>query len=196
MVQGNYAASHKSAPAMLEKTEFTNTRRGLYLGLFVVLIVSAIIFYVMSTGESGFVKMILLGLGLLVGMMTVYTHRKANNDVFMTLTRTQLMVKNLSAPVDLVNVIALSVKDEGLATNIILTFADDVLLPTAKRIKGIFASQAIVLKKRTKPQIMIASAGIKVNGKQLDQEEIFDLFHGYLEGAPAAMQEQVSIVRM
>ncbi|WP_258028637.1 hypothetical protein, partial [Pseudomonas protegens] len=144
-----------------EQSEFTNTRRYQLLGPLFTLISLGMLAWGIQQGKTG---MLLCGLFLsaLFALVT-WQHRHAGQHAFMRLTRRQLFVDSLSAPVNLTDVVDVHVKDEGLLTLQQLTLRPGSPLPTHRPVSPVLGTQAMALK-RPDPHIRIQSTGLITGG--------------------------------
>ncbi|KAF1056129.1 MAG: hypothetical protein GAK44_00299 [Pseudomonas delhiensis] len=166
-------------------TEFTNNRRWFYMGLGFGVVSIVFALAMLNLGKiTGALVFAAMAAGF---FFAAYQHRHSGQQVFMTLSPTQLWVHNLSAPVNLQDVTDLRYKDEGFIGMLTLTLRPGTTLPTHKPVWQIFASQAIAVK-RTEPQIRVMSAGLRSGGKTLDIDDVVALFGAYLEAAQARQQ--------
>ncbi|WP_046617111.1 hypothetical protein [Pseudomonas putida] len=169
-----------------EQSEFTNSRRYRVWGpvlLLGSLIITAVTFNPERLGAVAAGVFITL-----IAAAVTWQHRNAGTQVFMRLTRRQLFVDTLDAPVDLAEVEDVSVKDEGLVMVQTLEMSSEAVLPKHHVVKlQFFGNQAMVLKK-PRPQIRIMSAGLASNGRKLGNEEVLALLAAYRDAAHAQRQ--------
>jgi hypothetical protein len=187
---GTDAISHLEGVvnSVAEKTEFTNTR--FYLLMAPVLSLVSFSFSAATFFTSSPVAAVIFAMISLVFIMTTYQHRHAGKEPFMYLTRTHLWVSNLSAPIELTDIISFKVKT-GEHMVEILTLKAGVKLPKARYNLRPFASRATFRKGGSNPILQIFSAGLKANGKRLDGRRTAHLFDGYLRAAQAAREIEI-----
>lgn len=168
-----------------EQSEFTNTRRYMVFGPLLTLVSLGVLWWGIHGDRTG---LIVCGvfLSLLFAVVT-WQHRNAGKHVFMRLTRRQLFVDSLSAPVNLVDIVDIYVKDEGMVTLQKLTLTPDAVLPTHRPVRVFFGNQAMALKK-PEPHIRILSAGLMCGGKKLSCDDIAALLDAYWQSACAQQQ--------
>lgn len=106
----------------------------------------------------------------------------------MRLTRRQLFVDTLDAPIEMAEVQDILVKDEGLLTLQKLTLDSNAHLPRhhVARLQ-VFGNQAMSLKK-PEPHVRIHSAGLMTGGRKLGCDEIAALLGAYRDAACAQQQ--------
>nr|WP_314483364.1 hypothetical protein [uncultured Pseudomonas sp.] len=169
-----------------EQTEFTNSRRYRVWGP--VLLVGALILLGIGISMQRTGPIVATVFIVLIAAAVTWQHRNAGTHVFMRLTRRQLFVDTLDAPVDLAQVEDISVKDEGLVMMQTLEMSSDAVLPTHRVVKlQFFGNQAMVLKK-PRPQVRIMSAGLAQNGRKLSNEEVLAVLTAYCDAAHAQRQ--------
>ncbi|WP_263227065.1 hypothetical protein [Pseudomonas alabamensis] len=168
-----------------EQSEFTNTARFKVLGP--VLLLGALAMAAAGLTQDGNKLTIFGGLMALVFAVLTWQHRNSGRHVFMRLTRRQLFVDTLSAPVDLTDIVDVEVKDEGLVTQQKLIVRPDCTLPTHRATGKLFGNQAMALNKPV-PHLRILSAGLMCNGRKLSTEEIAATLHAYWQAACAQRQ--------
>ncbi|MBF8694441.1 hypothetical protein ACSFEV_11530 [Pseudomonas fulva] len=169
-----------------EQSEFTNSRRYRVWGP--VLLVGALILFGIGISMQRTGPIVATAFIVLIAAAVTWQHRNAGTQVFMRLTRRQLFVDTLDAPVDLAQVQDISVKDEGLVMVQTLEMSSDAVLPTHRVVKlQFFGNQAMVLKK-PRPQIRIMSAGLAQNGRKLSNEEVLAVLTAYCDAAHAQRQ--------
>jgi hypothetical protein len=105
------------------------------------------------------------------------------------LTRTELRATNLSAPLPLVEVTGLELVEPS-QTWINFHVGENTPLPTATRVRGLLASQAVVFPKGKNRRIAVSMVGIKANGEKLDFEEAMALIDRHLQAAHATAELQ------
>lgn len=169
-----------------EQSEFTNSRRYRVWGPILLLgslILTAICFNLERMGAVA-----ACAFTVFIAAAVTWQHRNAGTQVFMRLTRRQLFVDTLDAPVDMAEVEDVSVKDEGLVTVQTLEMSSEAVLPKHHVVKlQFFGNQAMVLKK-PRPQVRIMSAGLASNGRKLDNEEVLAVLAAYRDAAHAQRQ--------
>ncbi|MBH3346060.1 hypothetical protein I5O09_20190 [Pseudomonas parafulva] len=169
-----------------EQSEFTNSRRYRVWGP--VLLVGALILFGIGISMQRTGPIVATAFIVLIAAAVTWQHRNAGTQVFMRLTRRQLFVDTLDAPVDLAQVQDISVKDEGLVMVQTLEMSSDAVLPTHRVVKlQFFGNQAMVLK-RPRPQVRIMSAGLAQNGRKLSNEEVLAVLTAYCDAAHAQRQ--------
>ncbi|MBF8650466.1 hypothetical protein IRZ81_06630 [Pseudomonas putida] len=169
-----------------EQSEFTNSRRYRVWGP--VLLVGALILFGIGISMQRTGPIVATAFIVLIAAAVTWQHRNAGTQVFMRLTRRQLFVDTLDAPVDLAQVQDISVKDEGLVVVQTLEMSSDAVLPTHRVVKlQFFGNQAMVLKK-PRPQVRIMSAGLAQNGRKLSNEEVLAVLTAYCDAAHAQRQ--------
>lgn len=95
-----------------EQSEFTNSRRYKVWGP--ILLVGALILLVTTFNPQRLGAVALVLFVVCMAAVVTWQHRNAGTQVFMRLTRRQLFVDTLDAPVDMAEVEDIAVKDEGL----------------------------------------------------------------------------------
>ncbi|WNN37893.1 hypothetical protein RIN61_16920 [Pseudomonas inefficax] len=169
-----------------EQSEFTNSRRYRVWGPILLLgslILTAVCFNLERMGAVA-----ACAFTVFIAAAVTWQHRNAGTQVFMRLTRRQLFVDTLDAPVDMAEVEDVSVKDEGLVTVQTLEMSSEAVLPKHHVVKlQFFGNQAMVLKK-PRPQVRIMSAGLASNGRKLDNEEVLAMLAAYRDAAHAQRQ--------
>lgn len=169
-----------------EQSEFTNSRRYRVWGP--VWLVGALILFGIGISMQRTGPIVATAFIVLIAAVVTWQHRNAGTQVFMRLTRRQLFVDTLDAPVDLAQVQDISVKDEGLVMMQTLEMSSDAALPTHRVARlQFFGNQAMVLKK-PRPQIRIMSAGLAQNGRKLSNEEVLAVLTAYCDAAHAQRQ--------
>ncbi|KPA88133.1 hypothetical protein PF66_05365 [Pseudomonas asplenii] len=168
-----------------EQSEFTNTGRYKLLGPLFTVIALGMLALGVHHGKTGL--MVCGGFLALLFLLVTWQHRNAGQHAFMRLTRRQLFVDTLSAPVNLADVVDIFVKDEGLVTLQKLTLRPGSPLPTHRAVRQLFGNQAMALKK-PEPHIRIHSAGLMSNGRKLDCDEIDALLNAYWQAAHAQQE--------
>lgn len=164
---------------------FTNTRRYKRYGPLFVLVSACLLGWGIHVGSTGLtVCAALMTAGFAV--MT-WQHRNAGTQPFMRLTRSQLTVDSLSAPVDLLDVIGIEVKDEGFIMQQQLILRPDANLPTHRATLQLFGNQAMALKK-PRPHIRILSAGLMCEGRKLECDDVYALLEAHCQAAQAQQE--------
>ena len=162
-------------------TEFTNTRKCLIFGL-LLSVFSIVGLAVFKMNEIGvFLACLFI---LVFSLVVVYQHRNAGKTPFMRLTRNQLWVDSLSAPVELTDVVDFNVTADLLQIEQTLYLRPDVTLPTHKVIRQFFPSQAQVFG-GDQPRITITSAGLKSAGKKVNCDDMMVILNDYIQAAYA-----------
>lgn len=172
-----------------ERSDFSDTRKILItMGLSATVLFALAIAFAMDPKISVGAP---IGLGLLgvFGAAVAYQHRKDGSRVLMTLTRTELLAPNLDGPVPLTAITGIEVV-EATHTYSNLHVDDVVKLPKATRQRGLLACQVLVMDKKKNRKVVLASAGLKVNGKKLDLEAGVELFELHLAAAHATRELQ------
>ena len=168
------------------QSEFTNSRRYKVWGPIILvgaLILLGVTFNLQRMGAVAAGVFIVC-----IAAAVTWQHRNAGTQVFMRLTRRQLFVDTLDAPVDMAEVEDIAVKDEGLVMVQTLEMSSDAALPKHRVVKlQFFGNQAMALKK-PRPQIRIMSAGLACNGRKLDNEEVLAMLAAYRDAAHAQRQ--------
>ncbi len=166
-------------------SEFTNTRRYKRYGPLMVLLSACLLGWSIHTGSTG--------LAVFAALMTAsfalmtWQHRNAGTHAFMRLTRSQLFVDTLSAPVDLLDVIGIEVKDEGFIMQQQLMLRPETTLPTHRAALQLFGNQAMALRK-PRPHIRILSAGLMSEGRKLECDDVYALLEAYCQAAQAQQE--------
>ncbi|QXI31554.1 hypothetical protein [Pseudomonas vanderleydeniana] len=168
-----------------EQSEFTNTTRYKLLGPLFTVIALGMLAMGIHQGKTGL--MVCGGFLALLFVLVTWQHRHAGQHAFMRLTRSQLFVDTLSAPVALADVVDIFVKDEGLVTLQKLTLRPGSPLPTHRAVRQLFGNQAMALKS-PQPHIRIHSAGLMSHGRKLDCDEIAALLNAYWQAAHAQQE--------
>jgi hypothetical protein len=173
-----------------ERSEFSDTKKFFYRGPVFCVAPLALAIYMMKTQTSPSWGMIAFLLALaLFGLVLAYQHRNDGATPHMVLTRTELQVTNLSAPLSLVEVDGLEIAEPS-QTWINFHVGENSPLPTATRLRGLLVSQAVVYPKGKKRRIAVSMAGIKVNGEKLDWDETLALIDRHLQAAHATAELQ------
>lgn len=157
-------------------------------GLFMLVMAAMMLFRGESPG-AGLVTL-LIGLALIAGG---WSHRNAGRDVFMRLTRKALHVHNLSAPVNLLDITEVSVKDDWIMT-LKLGLQDDAVPPRHKARIAFLPSQAHVQRFRG-TRIVVSSAGLMLDGRKLSGDDVAQLFELYIQVARAEQHLQTLLAR-
>ncbi|WP_068967500.1 hypothetical protein [Pseudomonas synxantha] len=165
-----------------EQTEFTNSRRYKVRGPLFFLIALGLLGLALNRGGTGLTVCAAV-IAVVCGLIT-WQHRTAGQHAFMRLTRRQLFADTLSAPLDLVDIVDVSVSEEGWLTVQKLMLRPDAPLPVHRSARQLFGNQALALKK-PQPQIRIQSAGLMHEGVTLDCDQIADILNAYCKAARA-----------
>lgn len=169
-----------------EQTEFTNSRRYKVWGPVMLLVALGMLALAFNMGKTGMIVAALFV--TLVSAVISWQHRNAGTHVFLRLTRRQLFVDTLDAPVDLAQVEEVAIKDEGLVTMQTLNLSDDAVLPDHRVARlQFFGNQTMVIRK-PRLQLRILSAGLAIGGRKLDNEEALALLAAYRDAAHAQRQ--------
>ncbi|OJH35617.1 hypothetical protein [Cystobacter ferrugineus] len=178
-----------------ERSEFRDTKKFFYLGPAFCGVPLVLALYMMKTQASPSWAMIALLLALaLFGAALAYQHRNAGATPHMVLTRTELQATNLSAPLPLVEVTGLEIVEPS-QTWINFHVGEHTPLPTATKVRGLLASQAVVIPKGKNRRIAVSMAGIKANGEKLDLEEALELIDRHLQAAHATAELRALLAR-
>lgn len=165
--------------------EFTNCRRYQRYGSLFALVAACLLGWGIHVGSSGlFVCAALMTAGFAV--MT-WQHRNAGTQPFMRLTRSQLAVDSLSAPIDLLDVIGIEVKDEGFIMQQQLILRADANLPSHRATLQLFGNQAMALQK-PRPHIRILSTGLMYEGRKLQCDDVYVLLEAHCQAAQAQQE--------
>lgn len=169
-----------------EQTEFTNSRRYKLWGPIMLLVSLGMLAMAINMGRTGLT--VCAGFLVVFSLLVTWQHRDAGKQVFMRLTRRQLFVDTLDAPIEMAEVQDILVKDEGLLTLQKLTLDSHAHLPThhVARLQ-VFGNQAMSLNK-PEPHVRIHSAGLMTGGRKLDCDEIAALLGAYRDAACAQQQ--------
>ncbi|AZE94502.1 hypothetical protein C4J96_2384 [Pseudomonas orientalis] len=165
-----------------EQTEFTNSRRYKVRGPLFLLITLGLLGYGLNRGTTGLA--LCAAVMAVVFVLMTWQHRNAGQHAFMRLTRRQLFVDTLSAPLNLVDIVDVSVGEEGWLTVQKLMLRPDAPLPVHRSARQLFGNQALALKK-PQPQIRIHSAGLMHEGVTLDCDQVADILNAYCKAAHA-----------
>ncbi|AZE84151.1 hypothetical protein C4J98_2740 [Pseudomonas orientalis] len=165
-----------------EQTEFTNSRRYKVRGPLFLLIALGLLGYAVNRGTTGLA--VCAAVMAVVFVLMTWQHRNAGQHAFMRLTRRQLFVDTLSAPLNLVDIVDVSVGEEGWLTVQKLMLRPDASLPVHRSARQLFGNQALALKK-PQPQIRIQSAGLMHEGVTLDCDQVADILNAYCKAAHA-----------
>ncbi|MER2299740.1 MAG: hypothetical protein ABS956_19960 [Pseudomonas sp.] len=169
-----------------EQSEFTNSRRYKIWGP--ILLVGALILLAVTFNSQRMGAVIFVLFIVCMAAALTWQHRNAGTQVFMRLTRRELYVDTLDAPVDMAEVEDIAVKDEGLVMVQTLELSSEAALPKHRVVKlQFFGNQAMALKK-PRPQIRIMSAGLACNGRKLGYEEVLAMLAAYCDAAHAQRQ--------
>jgi hypothetical protein len=171
-----------------ERSEFSDTKKFFYLSPLCGAVPLVLAIYMMRTQTPPSWGMIAFLLGLaLFAVVLAYQHRNDGATPHMVLTRTELQVNNLSAPLPLVEVTGLEIVEPS-QTWINFHVGENTRLPTATRVRGLLVSQAVVYPKSNPRRIAVGMVGIKVNGKRLDWDETLALIESHLQAAHATAE--------
>lgn len=165
-----------------EQTEFTNSRRYKVRGPLFLLVALGLLGYALNRGTTGLA--VCAAVMAVVFVLMTWQHRNAGQHAFMRLTRRQLFVDTLSAPLNLVDIVDVSVGEEGWLTVQKLLLRPDAPLPVHRSARQLFGNQALALKK-PQPQIRIQSAGLMHEGVTLDCDQVADILNAYCKAAHA-----------
>lgn len=165
-----------------EQTEFTNSRRYKVRGPLFLLIALGLLGFGLHRGYNGLA--VCAAVMAVVFVLLTWQHRNAGQHTFMRLTRRQLFVDTLSAPVDLVEIADVSVSEEGWLTVQKLILRPGAPLPVHRATRQLFGNQALALNK-PQPQILIQSAGVMHEGHTLDDDQIAGILNAYCQAAQA-----------
>lgn len=169
-----------------EQSEFTNSRRYKIWGP--ILLVGALVLLAVTFNSQRMGAVIFVLFIVCMAAALTWQHRNAGTQVFMRLTRRELYVDTLDAPVDMAEVEDIAVKDEGLVMVQTLELSSEAALPKHRVAKlQFFGNQAMALK-RPRPQIRIMSAGLACNGRKLGYEEVLAMLAAYCDAAHAQRQ--------
>ncbi|WP_060479346.1 MULTISPECIES: hypothetical protein [Pseudomonas] len=169
-----------------EQSEFTNSRRYKIWGP--ILLVGALVLLAVTFNSQRMGAVIFVLFIVCMAAALTWQHRNAGTQVFMRLTRRELYVDTLDAPVDMAEVEDIAVKDEGLVMVQTLELSSEAALPKHRVAKlQFFGNQAMALKK-PRPQIRIMSAGLACNGRKLGYEEVLAMLAAYCDAAHAQRQ--------
>lgn len=173
--------------AVPARSEFTDTRKILLrmaASSAVMLILAGAFFQMPDVKVAAPIGIGLLGL---FAAFAAFQHRNDGKRVIMTLTHTELRAPNLAGPVPLSAITELELV-EASQTYSNLHVDDEVKLPAATRIRGILPSQVLVFDKKKNRKVVLASAGLCVNGRKLSLDEGVELFEMYLAAAAASAE--------
>ena len=134
--------------------------------------------------------------GLVIGLILLaggWSHRNAGKDVFMRLNRKSLWVHNLSAPVNLMDITEISVKDDWIMA-LKLGLGENAEVPRHKARIAFLPSQASIQRFRG-TRVVVTSAGMRVDGKKLSGEDVIALFDLYIQVAQAEQHLQTLLAR-
>lgn len=149
----------------------------------VALLVSLALFgTAINSGKTAFIVLTVVMIGIFI--LLTWLHRTAGTETFMRLTRRQLIVETLSAPVDLLDINDVMVKDEGLLTVQKFTLRPDAPLPKHPAGMQVYGKLAMAFAKPT-PHIRLATAGLMLNGRKLSIDEIAEMIDAYRMAAHA-----------
>lgn len=173
-----------------EQTEFTNSRRYKVRGPLFLLIALGLLGYALNRGATGLA--VCAAVMAVVFVMITWQHRNAGQHAFMRLTRRQLFADTLSAPLDLVDIVDVSIGEEGWLTVQKLMLRPDAPLPVHRSARQLFGNQALALKK-PQPHIRIQSAGLMHDGLSLSCDQFADILNAYCQAAHA--QQRLDALR-
>lgn len=176
--------------AVPEHIEFSHSRRGTFLLPLLAVLSLGLLVNALHAGETLFI-LITAGMTLALAVMT-WQHRNAGQHAFMRLTRRQLFVDTLSAPVNLADMIDIEIRHGGHRIVQKLTLRPEAPLPTHRAARALFGNQGLALTKPY-PHIRIHSAGVKCAGKRLDCAEIGAIIDAHCHAARA--QQQLSALQ-
>ena len=134
--------------------------------------------------------------GLVIGLVLLaggWSHRNAGREVFMRLSRKTLWVHNLSAPVDLLDITEVAVKDDWIMT-IKLGLRENADVPRHKARLAFLPSQASIQRFRG-TRVVITSAGLRVDGQKLGGDDVVALIDLYIQVARAEQHLQTLLDR-
>jgi hypothetical protein len=134
--------------------------------------------------------------GLAVGLVLLaggWSHRNAGREVFMRLSRKTLWVHNLSAPVNLLDITEVAVKDDWIMT-IKLGLRETADAPRHKARLAFLPSQASIQRFRG-TRVVITSAGLRVDGQKLGGDDVLALIDRYIQVARAEQHLQALLER-
>ncbi|ATB42885.1 hypothetical protein CYFUS_008364 [Cystobacter fuscus] len=170
-----------------ERSEFRDTKKFFYrFPLFSVAPLALAIYMMKQPSPSWGGIAVLLALGLF-GLVLAYQHRNDGASPHMVLTRTELRVTNLSAPLPLVEVTGVEIVEPS-QTWINFQVGQDTRLPTASKVRGMLMSQALVVAKGKNRRVGVSMVGIKVNGEELDWDETLELIDRHVRAAHATAE--------
>ncbi|MDM3892026.1 hypothetical protein [Pseudomonas juntendi] len=169
-----------------EQSEFTNSRRYKVWGP--ILLVGALILLVTTFNPQRLGAVALVLFVVCMAAVVTWQHRNAGTQVFMRLTRRQLFVDTLDAPVDMAEVEDIAVKDEGLVMVQTLEMSSEAALPKHRVVKLQFLGNQAMALKKPRPQIRIMSAGLALKGRKLGNDEVLELLAAYRNAAHAQRQ--------
>ncbi|WP_411380029.1 hypothetical protein [Pseudomonas sp. MPB26] len=173
-----------------EQTEFTNSRRYKVRGPLFLLIALGLLGFALNRGTTGLA--VCAAVMAVVFVVITWQHRNAGQHAFMRLTRRQLFADTLSAPLDLVDIVDVSIGEEGWLTVQKLMLRPDAPLPVHRSARQLFGNQALALKK-PQPHIRIQSAGLMHEGLSLDCDQVADILNAYCQAAHA--QQRLDALR-
>ncbi|KWU52548.1 MULTISPECIES: hypothetical protein [Pseudomonas] len=173
-----------------EQTEFTNSRRYKLCGPLFLLIALGLLGFALHRGSSGLA--VCAAVMAVVFVLLTWQHRNAGQHVFMRLTRRQLFVDTLSAPIELADIVDLEVSEPGWLTVQKLLLRAEAPLPVHRSARQLFGNQALALKK-PQPHILIQSAGLMHDGRTLECDQIAEILNAYCQAAHA--QQQLDALR-
>ncbi|CRM99106.1 MULTISPECIES: hypothetical protein [Pseudomonas] len=168
-----------------EQTEFTNSGRYKVRGPLFLLIALGLLGYALNRGATGLT--VCAAVMAVLFVLITWQHRNAGQHAFMRLTRRQLFVDTLSAPLNLVDIVDVCAGEEGWLTVQKLMLRPDAPLPVHRSARQLFGNQALALKK-PQPQIRIQSAGLMHEGVTLDCDQVAHILNAYCQAAHAQRQ--------
>lgn len=174
-----------SVPAQVS---VSSTRRMLFYGVGVFLVGAFLMFGASRVPEPGAAAFLLVTLIFLFGIGLVVSHWNEGKSPFMTLTHDHIEVFNLSAPIALKDIRDIQVT-EGYLVGITFDLDPQTPLPQARRVRGIFQTQAVIVRGRNKPpRLVVQSAAMRVDGKVLDNRQVLSLLATYFNVSKARAQ--------
>lgn len=148
----------------------------------------------MMVSKGGSTGAVVFGLVIALVMLAGgWSHRNAGKDVFMRLNRKSLWVHNLSAPVSLLDITEISVKDDWIMT-LKLGLREGAELPRHKARVAFLPSQGVIQRFRG-TRVVVTSAGMRVDEKKLSGEDLVALFDLYIQVAQAEQHLQALLAR-
>lgn len=168
-----------------EQSEFTESKRFKILAPLFAVISVVLLGVAINSGKTG--AIIFTALMVLLFIVTAWQHRNAGSHAFMRLTRRQLLVDTLDAPVDLLDVTEVLVKDEGIVTLQRFTLRPGAPLPKHRHCGRLMGAQGMALAKPF-AQVRIHSPGLMRDGRKLNIDEIAGIIDDYRMAAHAQQQ--------